>query len=91
MPSLHNLNLKSNRSIAKFGNTTQLTSSVIMNTDLDPAPSNSNASPLSKSKINVSLNQDLDHDFSKSEADRKRMALISKQKLIEKMSKKLNK
>ena len=91
MPSLSNLNLKSNRSIANFKNTTQLTSSVIMNSDLDPTPQNFNMSPMSKSKMNTTLNQDLDHDFSRSEADKKKMALISKQKLIEKMNKKLGK
>jgi len=86
MPSLHNLNLKSNRSIATFKNT-HLTSSVVMNSDLDQTPQNINMSPMSKSK----MNQDLDHDFSKSEAEKRKMALISKQKLIEKMNKKLNK
>lgn len=46
---------------------------------------------MSKSKINISLNQDLDHDFQKTEAEKRKSALISKQKLIDKMSKKLGK
>lgn len=62
MPSLQNLNLKSTRSIANFKNT-QLTSSVIMNSDLDSTAKNINTSPMSKSKMKIHLNSDLDHDF----------------------------